>query len=196
MIQSLENPFDTKAIATVLIQESIRDDFVDKVQQQLKSYNGDLIKNNAQFIKALETIKKLNAQVVTAKSPVENLCYPTLVCDFTHEQFGIKPLSGIVTLHTFRTAKEAAALVNKESLTFTYTSIWHENYSYAYELVAAIKSHFYFINCIHVPMLALEESIAQGKHFVTMDKSYHYETLQYEGVQKSIVFPIGSIFAN
>ncbi|KAI8127993.1 hypothetical protein FF38_10280 [Lucilia cuprina] len=194
--KSLENPFATKAIASVLVQESIKNDFVEKLKQQLKSYPKEAVNNNEHFIKALSTAHKLSAQLISVDQKEANVYAPTLVCDFTHEQLGSTTPSGIVTLHTFRTAKEAIALVNKESLKFSYVSIWHENHSYAYELVTALKSENYFINCYQVPLNGLADNVALGKNYVNLDKSYHYETLQHEGVQKCIVFPIGSIFAN
>lgn len=191
----MQSPFDQKAIATVLVQESIKDDFVQKLQKQLKPFVADTAKSYQQFVKTLETAKKLNAQLITIEKQNEKL-YPTLVCDFTHEQLSASAPSGIVTLHAFRTAKEAIALVKKESLNFTSVSLWHENHGYAYDFVAALKSKNFFINCHQVALTVLEEYIAQGKNYVNLDKSYHYETLQHDGVQKSVVFPIGSIFAN
>lgn len=188
LLKSLENPGD-KAVATVLVQESIKEDFEQRLQKQLKPFADEELAKCPQFLKSLETIKQLNAQTIQATGG------PTLVYDFTHEQFGSQ-FSGVVTLHPFRTAKEAIALVGKESLTFTNASIWHENHAYAYELVAALKSNNFFINCYHQPLNVLEKSIAQGQSFVVMDKNYHYETMPHNGLQKSIVFPVGSIFAN
>lgn len=175
-------------MATVLIQESIRSDFEQKLQAQLKPYANNEMKNE-QFIKAQETIKKINAKVITVAGG------PTLVCDFTHEHFG-NQVAGVCTLHTFRTAKEAIALVAKETLTFPNVSIWHENHAYAYELIAALKSQNFFINCFNMPLTVLQDHQTQGKSFVAMENNYHYETLPHNGSQKSIVFPIGSIFAN
>ncbi|KAM7348793.1 (Z)-2-((N-methylformamido)methylene)-5-hydroxybutyrolactone dehydrogenase [Cochliomyia hominivorax] len=195
--KSLETPFAAKTLATVLIQESIKEDFIEKLQNQIKSFNVDNQQTNENFNKALATAKKLNAKLITGNPAQENFYQPTFVCDFSHEQLGVitKP-SGIVTLHTFRTAKEAVTLINKETLKFTSVSIWHENHGYAYELVSLLKSPIFFINCYQVSLSVLEESVKANKNYVCLDKSYHYETLQHDGVQKSIVFPIGSIFAN
>ncbi|XP_065364015.1 uncharacterized protein LOC135957238 [Calliphora vicina] len=190
--KSLESPFNPTAIATVLVQEAIKDDFVSKLQQQLKTYPAEAVKNNVNFVKALATATKLNAKTIGVPKQEPNEYSPTLVCDFTHEQLGASTPSGIVTLHTYRTAKEAVALVNKESLKFNSVSIWHENHSYAYELIAALTSSAFFINCYQVSLAVLGDS----KNHVVLDKSYHYETLLHDGVQKSIVFPVGSIFAN
>ncbi|XP_073833762.1 uncharacterized protein [Musca autumnalis] len=185
LVTSLESPLCPKTVATVLVQESIRTDFEEKLLAQLKPY----AKENVELTKALETVKKLNAKVITVAGG------PTLVCDFTHEHFGGQ-VAGLCTLHTFRTAKEAITLVGKETLTFPNASIWHENHAYVYELVAALKSQNYFINCFNLPLTVLEESQTQGKSFVIMENNYHYETFAHNGIQKSIVFPVGSIFAN
>lgn len=187
LVKSLESPFNPNAVATVLVQESIKGDFVQKLQQQLKSYQNEQLQNNNNFKQALDTARKLNASIIA----------PSLVCDFTHEHFGSELPTGIVTLHVFRTAKEAITLVNKESIKFDSVSIWHENHSYAYEIIASLKSAYYFVNCFKDPADVLKEGNFQSKkNCVSMNKSYHYETLDYEGVQKYIVFPIGSIFAN
>ena len=186
LVKSLESPFNTNAVATVLVQESIKEDFIQKLQQEWKSKEITELQSNSNFKQALETAMKLNARIIT----------PSLVCDFTHEHFSSGLPNGIVTLHTFRTAKEAFTLVNKESIKFETVSIWHENHSYAYEIIAALKSSYYFINCFKDSAVALKEANLQSKNCVSMDKSYHYETLDHEGVQKYIVFPIGSIFAN
>ncbi|XP_061393722.1 uncharacterized protein LOC133329245 [Musca vetustissima] len=188
---SLQNPLCAKAMASVLVQESIRADFEQKLQAQLKAYaKDDAVTKCDQLKKALETITKINAKVITVVGG------PTVVCDFTHEHFGGSQVAGICTLHTFRTAKEAISLVGKETLTFQNVSIWHENHAYAYELVAALKSQNFFINCYNMPLTVLQDHQTQGKSFVAMEKNYHYETLPHNGIQKSIVFPIGSIFAN
>lgn len=186
LVKSLESPFNPNAVATVLVQESIKEDFIQKLQQQWKSKEIKELQSNSNFKQALETAKKLNARIIS----------PSLVCDFTHEHLSSALPTGIVTLHTFRTAKEAFTLVNKESIKFETVSIWHENHSYAYEIIAALKSLYYFINCFKDPAVALKEGNLQSKNCVSVDKSYHYETLEHEGVQKYIVFPIGSIFAN
>lgn len=192
----MEQPFAAKAIATVLVQESIKEDFLEKLKQQLKSYKAKNLTTNETFTKALITARKLNAQLISADEEKESVYRPTLICDFTHEQLGSAGPSGIVTLHFFRTAKEAITLVNKESLKFNSVSIWHENHSYAYELIVTLKAVNYFVNCYQVPLNVLEESLKAGKNYVSFDKSYHYETVQQDGLQKCIVFPFGSIFAN
>lgn len=193
----MNSPFDGQAIATVLVQESIKQDFIEKLLQQSKLNNFPKVKATDVFNKAMETAKALKAQFVLPHTQ-EECDYPLcIVCDVTHEHLGSTTSpSGIVTLHTFRTAKEAIALVNKEHLKFTNISIWQENHGHAYELVSQLKAKNFFINCHLVPLHVLEESISQRKNHVTMDKSYHYETLQHDGIQKSIAFPIGSIFAN
>lgn len=196
LVKSLEAPWEDKAVATVLVQESIKSDFIQKLQQQLKPYEDQAnVVENTKFTNALSVANSLNAQIIGIADA--DKVGPTLVYDFTHEQFGSNGQpTGVVTFHTFRTAKEAISLVSKETLKFTHASIWHENHSYAYELIAALKMSYFFINCHLVPMAMLADTMAQGKSLVTMDKKYHYETMPLDGCQKSIVFPIGSIFAN
>uniref|UniRef100_A0A1L8EI75 Uncharacterized protein n=1 Tax=Haematobia irritans TaxID=7368 RepID=A0A1L8EI75_HAEIR len=190
LVQSLENPLDGKTfVATVLVQESIKQEFDDKLKSHLKPYSNSGLTKDAGYIKALDNVKKLNAQALTVPGG------PIVVYDFTHEHLG-GHAGFVTTLHTFRTAKEAIALVGKESLSFPNVSIWHENHAFAYELVAGLKSNNFFINCYNMPLTLLENAAQSGKSFVAMEKNYHYETMPHNGVQKNIVFPIGSIFAN
>ncbi|XP_013105310.2 uncharacterized protein LOC106085553, partial [Stomoxys calcitrans] len=188
--KSLEDPISGETfVATVLVQESIKKDFEQKLQTLLKPFANADLEKSAEYLKALETVKKLNAQFLSVTGGA------ALVYDFTHEHLG-GHVAGIVTLHTFRTAKEAISLVGKETLSFSNVSIWHENHAYAYEVVAGLKSNNFYINCFNMPLTLLEESAKQGKSHVMMEKNYHYETMPHNGQQKNIVFPIGSIFAN
>ncbi|XP_037936505.1 uncharacterized protein LOC119670352 [Teleopsis dalmanni] len=192
--KSLEAPFEANAVVTVLVQESVQTEFIAIAQNNLKAYTNE-VPQHPGFVAALQTIEKLNAKTINANG-VERNQSPTIVLDFTHEQLSAVGPTGIVTLHTFRTAKEAIALCAKETVNFKNASLWHENHSCAYELVAALKCGNYFINCNLVPLDVLKDHIKAGRSYVAIDNSYHYETLPISGIQKSVVFPIGTIFAN
>ncbi|TMW40858.1 hypothetical protein DOY81_014062 [Sarcophaga bullata] len=182
----------------------------DQTTKQTNVATGETFKPSVQIVFANSDINAALLHLVKSlESPFNpNAVATILVQESINRRFHTKTATangnlnsslptGIVTLHTFRTAKEAIALANKESIKFETVSIWHENHSYAYEIVAALKSSYYFINCFKDPAVAIKEgNYLQNKNCVSVDKSYHYESLDHEGVHKFIVFPIGSIFAN
>lgn len=194
MSKTMEDPesFRCGAIATVLVEECIKDIFKKKFQNVLKTRKlAD--NNNATFVKAVENLKRLKANTINFNN--DNGPIVIMVDDFCHEHLG-SYVNGIITLHAFRTNKECIALIKKESLEFACATIWHENHSYAYDLIAALTCKLFYINCFRINLSPLKSKSPTSESYVTMDERYHYETFVSNGVLKSIIFPIGSIFAN
>lgn len=194
MSKTIEDPesFRCGAIATVLVEECIKDIFKKKFQNVLKTRKlAD--NNNATFVKAVENLKRLKANTINFNN--DNGPIVIMVDDFCHEHLG-SYVNGIITLHAFRTNKECIALIKKESLEFACATIWHENHSYAYDLIAALTCKLFYINCFRINLSPLKSKSPTSESYVTMDERYHYETFVSNGVLKSIIFPIGSIFAN
>ncbi|KAL9873984.1 uncharacterized protein LOC119637641 isoform X2 [Glossina fuscipes] len=194
MSKTIEDPesFRCGAIATVLVEECIKEIFKKKLLNALKTQKlAD--NNNASFGEATENLKRLNANAINFNN--DNGTIAIMVDDFSHEHVG-SYVNGIITLHAFRTNKECIALIKKESLEFTCATIWHENHSYAYELIAALTCKLFYINCFRINLSPLKSKPPASESYVTMDERYHYETFVSNGVLKSTIFPIGSIFAN
>uniref|UniRef100_A0A1A9WA64 Uncharacterized protein n=1 Tax=Glossina brevipalpis TaxID=37001 RepID=A0A1A9WA64_9MUSC len=194
--KSIEKPqsFECGAIATVLVEECIKDSFTKKLQMILKCHHMP-DNNDNNFKKSIEILKRLNANTINFNNN-NGRPIAIVVNGFSHEHLGGNYVNGIITLHAFRTSKECAALIKKESLEFACATIWHENHSYAYELIGAAKCKLFYVNCFCVNLMPLKSKLSTSESYVTMDERYHYETFPCDGVQKSVIFPIGSIFAN
>lgn len=196
-MESLKKPNANNAIVTLLVQESILTDFVAKVQAKLESYAPSTsLVDSYRPIK--EKLQKLNARTIRPCN-MDEACFvgPTIVYDFTHEQLGINCTGSIVTLHAFRTTKEAITLCSKQGVDYANVSIWSENHARAYEIVAALRSKNYYINCNDVSFDCLRSSIEKQTSQVVMEQGYHYETfVDSKGNQKNVVFPFGTVFAN
>ncbi|KAH8357461.1 hypothetical protein KR084_011234, partial [Drosophila pseudotakahashii] len=193
LLASLQNPFAAGSVATLVLQESIADQFVGLVAQDLRSLPQEVAKHPS-YIHTLAKIDQLKAKVVRG----ENLKAgesPVLVYDCVHSYLG-SGATGVVTLHTFRTAKEAGELAKRDPLPYGQVSLWNEKLACAYELIPRLPSDVVAINCFNPDLSPIKDSFAGDRNDVLLEKNHHYESLVVSGKRRIIVFPVGTIFAN
>ncbi|XP_004523931.1 uncharacterized protein LOC105664439 [Ceratitis capitata] len=190
LAQSLQFPFAAEAIVTVLVAESVRKAFLERLRPQLKAIPTEAVQH-AERKKALALITKHNWETVSANELGANT--PILVCDVTHEHLG-SDYNGIVTLHTFRTIQESIILCGKESIKPLNASIWTSNHASAYEIALKIAADNIFIDCYQVSLEPLQTALPSSCVFV--ENNYHYETLVLKNGKRNIVFPIGTVISN
>lgn len=195
LAQSLDN---RSFIGCVFVQESCVEKFSSILKSKLKTYTKEQLQSlhcKETIEKSNEIIARLNAKTISPETPASYAC--PLVWNFSQEHFVVDGKSlPIVSLFSFRTVKEAIALVKKECGVSKGVTIWCENHTMAYEVVAATPLRDFYLNCFNISWNPIAEYIKKGQPFVAIEKSFHYETLLMDGKQKNIVFPFGTIFAN
>ncbi|KAL7743887.1 hypothetical protein ACLKA6_003114 [Drosophila palustris] len=195
LVASLHNPFAENAVATLLIQESVREPFLDRLVEQMKPLDGQ-VANHPNYVRTLAKLQKLKAETIVGNpKTVSPNATPMLVSDLTHNYLGDGP-TGVVTMHTFRTPKEATQVNLKETLAYSSVSIWNEKLASAYEVCALLKDETFMINCFNVDLTPIKPSFDANRNDVKIVKGYHYETLTINHQRKIIVFAVGTIFAN
>ncbi|XP_033168872.1 uncharacterized protein LOC117146647 [Drosophila mauritiana] len=193
LLQSLQNPFDEGSVATLLLQESIADQFVGLVAQDLRPLSPAVSKHPS-YSSTLAKIEQLKAKTVQGVSLKAGES-PVLVYDCVHSYLG-NGATGVVTVHTFRTAKEAGELAKRDPLPYGQVSLWNEKLGCAYELIARLPSDIVAINSFNPDLDPIRESFAADRNDVLLAKNYHYESLVVSGKRRIIVFPVGTIFGN
>ncbi|KMZ09544.1 uncharacterized protein LOC6725823 [Drosophila simulans] len=193
LLQSLQNPFDEGSVATLLLQESIADQFVGLVAQDLRPLSPAVSKHPS-YSSSLAKIEQLKAKTVQGVSLKAGES-PVLVYDCVHSYLG-NGATGVVTVHTFRTAKEAGELAKRDPLPYGQVSLWNEKLGCAYELIPRLPSDIVAINSFNPDLDPIRESFAADRNDVLLAKNYHYESLVVSGKRKIIVFPVGTIFGN
>ncbi|XP_039498204.1 uncharacterized protein LOC120455809 [Drosophila santomea] len=193
LLQSLQNPFAVGSVATLLLQESIADQFLGLVAQDLRPLSQEVSKHPA-YINALAKIDQLKAKAVQGDSLKAGES-PILVHDCVHSYLG-SGATGVVTVHTFRTAKEAGELAKRDPLPYGQVSLWNEKLGCAYELIPRLPSDIVAINCFNPDVEPIKDSFAADRNDVLLVKNYHYESLVVSGKRRIIVFPVGTIFGN
>nr|CBE67059.1 CG15717-PA [Drosophila phaeopleura] len=194
LLPSLQDPFAAGAVATVLLQESIAEQFVGLVAQDLRPLS-EAVAQNPSRVKSLAQINKLKLKVVKGEhlNPEES---PLLVYDTVHSYLGGGGATGVITLHVFRTAKEAGELAKRDALPFGQVSIWNEKLACAYELVSRLSTDIFALNCFGPDLSPIREAFTANRNDVALEKNYHYESLVVGSKRRIIVFPVGTIFAN
>ncbi|XP_033165552.1 uncharacterized protein LOC117144480 isoform X2 [Drosophila mauritiana] len=174
--------------------ESILEEFVDRIRDRLEPLSTD-ISGHPAYIKTLERLSHLKAKTIVGnpKTVPENAS-PMLVYDLNHRYLADGP-TGVITLHTFRTMKEAVELQAKEPLNFTSVCIWNEKLAAAYELVARLSSLIFTINCYYVNLNEITLPFVCNFNSAKIVDGYHYESLTFQGKRKVVVHPVGTIWA-
>ncbi|KAH8383894.1 hypothetical protein KR009_011125, partial [Drosophila setifemur] len=193
LLESLHDPFAANSVATLLLQESLLEEFENRLKDRLQPLSPD-ITNHSVYIRTLERLQELQAKTIVGNpETVAAHVSPILVFDFNHRFLGDGP-TGIITLHTFRTLKDAVQLQSKEEVPFTSVSIWNEKLGASYELVARFKQLIFLLNCFYVDLEPIAVSFACGVSANKICAGYHYETLTFRGRCKVVVHPVGTIW--
>ncbi|KAH8265013.1 hypothetical protein KR038_003685 [Drosophila bunnanda] len=197
LLQSLQNPFAAGSVATLLVQESVADQFMGLVAQDLRTLASEVAKH-PRYAKTLAKIDQLKAKVVRGQNLKAGEESPLLVYDCVHSYLGDgTTTTGVVTLHIFRTAKEAGELAKRDPLPYGQVSLWNEKLSSAYELIPRLPGNVVALNCFNPDLSPIKASFDADRNDVALVKNYHYESLSLgNGQRKIIVFPVGTIFAN
>ncbi|KAH8289206.1 hypothetical protein KR054_001737, partial [Drosophila jambulina] len=193
LLQSLQNPFAEGSVATLLLQESISEQFVGLISQDLRPLPSEVAKH-PNYAKTLAKIEQLKVKVVKGENLKAGEESPLLVYDCVHSFLGTST-TGVITLHIFRTAKEAGELAKRDPLPYGQVSLWNEKLASAYELIPRLPGKVVAINCYNPDLSPIQASFDADRNDVALVKNYHYESLSFGNNQRRIiVFPVGTIF--
>ncbi|KAH8313106.1 hypothetical protein KR067_000501, partial [Drosophila pandora] len=193
LLESLHDPFAANSVAVLFLQESLLSEFIDRLKDRLEPLN-HLIASHPAFIRTLERLKEVQAKVIVGNpETVPENASPRFVFDLNQRFLSDGP-TGVITLHTFRTMKEAISLMATEQVPFTSVSIWNEKLGAAYELVARMKPQIFLLNCFYVNLDPIGLAFACSVNSCKITDGYHYESLTFKEKRKVVVHPIGTIW--
>lgn len=194
LLASLQNPFAEHAVATLFIQESVREPVIKLLVEQLKPLEPQIY-NHPNYVRSRAKLQQLRSETIVGNpKTVPAHTTPMLVCDISHKFLGDGP-TGIITMHTFRTPKDAIQAILQETLAYGSVSIWHEKIASAYEMCDLLKNDTFMINCFNVDLAPIRSIFKAGKNDTLIEGSYHYEILTKNEKSKIVVSVVGSIFA-
>ncbi|EDW03534.1 GH10452 [Drosophila grimshawi] len=188
LIDSLHDPFSAKSVVTVLVEECIQKEFVQRIQSQMQPL-AESVATHPNYVATLEMIGKLSVKTISADKKLisDPLVSPILVCNCQHSMLGEGP-TGVICLHTFRSNAEAVEICCKESFQFSSTCIWNESLEGIYQLAVAIDCPIFYFNCNNVSL----SPISSDEIKLCIFDGFHYERLPINGKNKIIIFPIGA----
>ncbi|KAH8288497.1 hypothetical protein KR054_004070, partial [Drosophila jambulina] len=193
LVESLHDPFASNSVASLLLQESLLEEFIDRVKDRLEPLSSE-ISHHPVFVQTLQKLEHMQARTTRGNPKTVPLnASPVLVYDVSHRYLGKGP-TGVITVHTFRTMKEAIELQSKEWLPFTSATIWNEKLAAAYELVAQSKILIFLLNCFYVDLGPISMAFTMNQNSVKIVDGYHYETLTFRSNRKVVVHPVGTIW--
>ncbi|XP_016974850.1 uncharacterized protein LOC108041434 [Drosophila rhopaloa] len=175
LIESVHNPSAPNAVAMVLVEEKIREEIVKRIEPRVRPPCKCGASN-------LEEIKADTSEVA-----------PPRVCKCPLKAIGGDYPTGSITFHTFRNSQEAIDICQRETLPFASVSIWNENLDWCYELVVALSSPHFFLNCTNVDLSPISRQLTAKQNYVAVENGFHFESLHIYNQFKVIVFPIGEL---
>ncbi|XP_016963327.1 uncharacterized protein LOC108033498 [Drosophila biarmipes] len=186
LIESVHNPFAPNAVAMVLVEERMREDIINRILPRLHPLS-EFVAEHPNYLASLEKCESYNHTEVAPP-----LASPIFVCECNHDVLGNYP-TGVITFYTFRNNREAIDICQRETLNFASVSIWNETLEGSYDLVVALNSSNFFLNCSNVNLSPISKHFEAERNHVVIENAFHYETICIYEKFKIIVFPIGEL---
>ncbi|KAH8273548.1 hypothetical protein KR018_000734 [Drosophila ironensis] len=198
IVNDLVHPIGTGLVATLLVEEPIREEVIKKLRASLKPMD-ERVQRHPNYLKTVKLIDRMNCSTIhledydeldTAKSNGRRKeGSPIIVLDFPQYYFGAKP-TAVITMSTFRNFIELIRLYKRERLDFHSVSVWSSKLAQCFDLVTRIpQTPHWMFNCRKLP---LPEPVWTANFVpgVKLNGAFHYETHFVGGKIKSIGFPI------
>lgn len=137
------------AIRNVLVQENVKDEFIQLVKSKLKPFSDEqrkFLSNSLQ--KAIDAAKSVGVQLIASDSDANEIkpmlaFVPGVQYLLSTNVAALQP-SPIVAVNAFRTAKEAVALANSNN--GGSVSLWTEELSLTFEVAYGLRSQTVWVN--------------------------------------------------
>ncbi|XP_037715749.1 uncharacterized protein LOC119550852 [Drosophila subpulchrella] len=198
IVSDMIHPIGSGLVASVLVEESIRDEVIKKIRANLRPMN-ERIQHHPNYLSSVKLIERMNCPTIHIEEFEETDTKkrygrrmkgsPIIVLDFPQYYFGDKP-TAIITLSTFRNLHEVVRLYKREGLNFDSVSVWSSKLAQCFDLVTRLSQALQWtFNCVN-------ESIKFPKQppvptsGVTVVGDFHYEVHVIGDKIKTIAFPI------
>ncbi|XP_017836905.1 uncharacterized protein LOC108596039 [Drosophila busckii] len=189
LMDSLQRPFASNAVAMLLVEQPIYEQFVQLVRERMRPLSM-VVTMNPLFSDTLLQLEQQGIEIIRAdkQQVAPPLASPILACNCYHTQLA-QPPNGVICLHSFRSTVEAIELARQETrLRFNSVSIWDETLAGNFQLLAALKCNLYYFNCSNVPL----QHFQKQQHSVCVSNGFHFELLELNNRRYIIVMPIGA----
>ncbi|EDV34886.1 uncharacterized protein Dana_GF19861 [Drosophila ananassae] len=198
IVKDLSHPIGSGLIASVLIEEYIRDDMIKKIRTNLKPMD-ERLQLHPNYLKSVKLIDRMNCSTIHIEEFEEEDTKkqyghrkkgsPIVVLDFPQYYFGKSP-TAITTLSTFRNLDELFKLYKRERLSFESVSVWSSKLSQCFDVVTRIPQGVnWTFNCKNISTKSpLQVTLPNSE--VSIMQNIHFETLSTPGNVKTIAFPI------
>ncbi|XP_064547536.1 uncharacterized protein LOC135434774 [Drosophila montana] len=194
LAERMHEPFEPFPIASVAVQQSVRDDFIENVRNRFHQVKPHVAKH-PNFERTLKELELGGVKyIVAAKENAPPIASPIIVTDnVTHLFFSSCP-TGVVTLKSFDTIRKAADIFGSEQPQFDAVHVFDESISSVYALATRISCVQFYVNCIEVCMMPILPFYGLRQARALLENGYHYETLELDGIWRMIVFPFTTTF--
>ncbi|XP_016990457.1 uncharacterized protein LOC108052562 [Drosophila rhopaloa] len=195
---NMVHPIGSGLVASVLVEESIRDEMIRKIRANLKPMD-ERIQRHPNYLKSVKFIDRMKCSTIHIEEfeetdmkkryGVRMKGSPIIVLDFPQYFFGDKP-SAVITLSTFRNLSEVVKLYNREGLNFDSVSVWSAKLAQCFDLVTRLpQASQWTFNCINesITIPALPVPPITG---VSIVQQVHFEVHVIGDKVKTIAFPI------
>ncbi|XP_022233784.1 uncharacterized protein LOC111081925 [Drosophila obscura] len=198
IVKDMMHPIGSGLVASVLVEESIREEVIQKISANLKPMD-ERLHQHPNYLKSLKLIDRMNVATIHIEEYEEEDTEkryghikpgsPVVVLDFPQHYFGDKP-TAVITMSTFRNFNEIVKLYNREGLSFDSVSVWSAKLAQCFELVTRLPlaPHWTF-NSMNVPVDFLTQT-PQSNATVSVTQNMHYELHAINGKYKTIAFPL------
>ncbi|KAM8703633.1 hypothetical protein ACLKA7_008285 [Drosophila subpalustris] len=189
LAERMHEPFEPFPFACVAVQQSVRDDFVERVRSRFRQVKPH-VATHPNFERSLNELKMGNVKYVVAKEEdAPPFASPILVTDNVIHLFFSSSPSGVVTLKSFNTILEAQNIYCLETLSFDAVHLFDESITSVYTLAPAVSCIQFYVNCFDVCTMPILPYYGMRQSRSLLHDGYHFETLELGGIWKIIVFP-------
>ncbi|XP_030374638.1 uncharacterized protein LOC115624182 [Scaptodrosophila lebanonensis] len=191
LAESMKEPFQMFPFASVAVQQSVRDEFIERVRCRFRQLKPHVVLH-PNFERSADILRNGDKKYIVADcKDAPPFASPILVPNVTHLHFG-SGASGVVTVHSFRTFREAANMFLNESPPFEVVHVFDEKVTSVYSIAKRIRCVEFFVNCSDVCLLPILPHFAMKKPRTVIFNNYHFETLKLGDHWRIIVFPISN----
>ncbi|XP_022208110.2 uncharacterized protein LOC111064669 [Drosophila obscura] len=190
-IESMKNPFKPNAVATVFVAANIRAEILERIRPELNPLKKEAhTAGRRSYLNTLKVVNEIQVEVVSKMDmSAPSRASPILLTDCAADEYGVHS-DGVIMMHTFKKAMEIINICDRDTTPFGAVSIWNEGMDLCFDIVAAINSSHFFINCNDVDLSPIDKYFQAEENYTLIDKGFHYEALKIYEKFKTIVFPL------
>lgn len=189
LAERMHEPFEPLPIACVAVQQSVRDEFIERVRSKFHQVKPH-VATHPHFERSLMELNDGGVNYVVADlADAPPFASPILVTsDISHLFFSTNP-SGATIIRSFETIEEAQQVYIRETLTINAIILFDESITNVYNLAEKISCSKYYVNCFDICIMPILPFYAMQKACSMMHNGHHFENVMLGKDWKIIVFP-------